>query len=151
MLISRASLISLCVLAVMVSGCAGSAGNAPMPVSQLANPLDRGRGCQNDGGFKVNPCSITFDANNPGPVQVSVTQNGDGRGNGRGIRESDNCASQNIATIVRDSKGVYTVTAGTSGGSCSARFSDQGRGRGGHRNDGNGNGGNGNLRIVNDL
>ncbi len=83
-----------------------------------------------------------------------VTQNGDGNRGGGGLRERDDCASRNIATVVRDSRGVYTVTAGSMQGSCGAQFSNgggNGRGNGGHHNDGRGNGGNADLRVVNGL
>lgn len=114
-----------------------------------AAPQDQ-HGCHtNGGGLTVTPCSITFNSGNPGPVQVSVMRNSDGGRNGGGrIRESDDCASQGIATIARESKGVYTVTAGSTRGSCDAQFSIGQRHGGKH--DG-GRGGNGDLRITNDL
>jgi len=145
----------LAVLCAVLAGCAGGA-SSPMNslpsgsgMAQRAAPQDQ-RGCKNDGGnLTVIPCSITFNSGNPGPVQVSVIRNTDGnRGNGGRIRERDDCASQGIATITRDSKGIYTVTAGSTQGSCDAQFSESGRHGGNHDGD---RGGNGNLHVTNDL
>ena len=145
----------LAVLCAVLTGCAGG-GSSPMSslpsgsgMAQRGAPQDQ-RGCQNDGGgLAVVPCSITFNSGNPGPVQVSVLRNTDGNRNGGGrIREQDNCASKGIATIARDSKGIYTVTAGSMQGSCDARFSVSGRRGGNHDGD---RGGNGDLHITNEL
>jgi len=117
-----------------------------------AQPLDRNGGaCQNDGDLHVNPCRIRFDANHTGPMDVVVSNGGGndrdrGRDRGQQIRESDDCASRDIATLTRDSNNVYTVTAGTVSGSCTANFTDNNR-----RNDDGNRGQNGNLRIVNAL
>lgn len=122
-------------------------------MAQRAAPQDR-HGCQNDGGngnLTVIPCSIIFNASNPGPVKVTVMRNTDGdrhHGGGR-IRERDNCASQGIATIAPDTtKGLYTVTAGSTQGSCDAQFNIEDRRGGGHDGD---RGGNGDLHITNEL
>ena len=117
-------------------------------MAQRAAPQDQ-HGCQNDGGVVVTPCSITFNSNNPGPVNVSVLRNADGNRNRGRVRERDDCASQGIATIARDSKGLYTVTAGATKGSCDAQFSIENRRGGDH--DGDRGGGNGNLTITNEL
>jgi hypothetical protein len=76
-----------------------------------------------------------------------VTHGGDGDRNGdrHRITERDDCASRNIATVTRDSNRMYTVTASSMAGSCTANFSDNGN----RNDDGGGNGGN--LRIVNKL
>lgn len=52
--------------------------------------------------------------------------------------------SRNIATLTRDSNRVYTVTAGTSSGSCTANFTENNH----HNRDGD-RGQNVNLRVVN--
>jgi len=156
-----ASLLAMAFLT--LTACSGN-GNAAQSLPTTANnpmvpsavqPQDR-QGCSNDGDLRVNPCRVTFDSGNPGPVDVMVThgRNGHDDGNRHRITESDNCASRNIATITRDSEHTYTVTAGTATGSCSARFDDNGNGRGGDGNDDHGGGGqNGGsqLRIVNNL
>ncbi len=144
----------------LFAGCSGNsqmpaAGGMPSGAASMQNAADHGRdhrGCPNDGGVTVTPCHITFDTNNPGPATVMVTHDGrdDGGRNRHRIVERDNCASRNIATIARDGNRVYTVTAGTVAGSCSASFSDDGNGNG-NRNDDRGPGGGGNLRIVNNL
>jgi hypothetical protein len=131
-------------------------GTMPVASSPLravsAQPLDRnGGGCQNDGDLHVDPCRIRFDANHSEPVDVAVDNGGGndrdrGRGGGQQIRERDDCASRDIATLTRDSDHVYTVTAGTVSGSCTASFTDNGR-----RNRDENRGQGGNLRIVNAL
>jgi hypothetical protein len=147
--------------ALALPGCGGgesSMGSVPVANNLMrgvsVQPADRNGGCPNDGDLHVNPCRIRFDANHTGPMDVVVTGgSGDDRDRGRGggdrgkrIRESDDCASRDIATIVRESNHVYTVTVGTVSGSCFATFDDNN----GRRHDDN-RGQNGNLRIVNAL
>jgi hypothetical protein len=143
------ALVAGMLLAACSSGAQSPGIAALPPANTMQSPADRGRnrGCQNGGGLTVQPCRVTFDAKNPGPVDVMVTQNGDG--NGHTIKESDNCASRNIATVARDSNTRYTVTAGTATGHCIASFNDNGNGP----NDGGGRGQNGGatLRIDNAL
>ena len=145
-----------------LAACGGgqsSMGTMPVASNPMnagsAQPLDRnGGGCPNDGDLHVNPCRIRFDANHSGPMDVVVSNGGGdrdrgrdrGRGRGQQIRESDDCASRDIATLTRDSNNVYTVTAGTATGSCTANFTDNNR----HNDDGN-RGQNGDLRILNAL
>lgn len=146
-------LISTCVF---FAGCGGGpqmpASNGFASGSNVAQmPADRGRnhqGCQDDGDIAVRPCHITFDTNHPGPTDVMVIHGGDGDGNGdrNRIKERDDCASRNIATVIRDSNRIYTVNGGSMSGSCTANFSDNG-----NRNDDGGGGNGGNLRIVNKL
>jgi hypothetical protein len=146
-----------------LAGCGGgqsSMGTMPVasnPMSAVSQqPLDgNGGGCQNDGDLHVNPCHIRFDAKHMGPMDVLVSD-GNGGGNdrdrdrdrdrGQQIRERDDCASRNIATLTRESNHVYTVTAGTAAGSCFAEFTDNN-----NRNHDDGRVQNGNLRIVNAL
>jgi hypothetical protein len=135
----------------LLTACGGGTQSSPMgalptgsmPMQSTLQPQD-GAGCPNDGGLTVRPCRIKFDANNPGPTGVTVTRNGDG--DRHTIKERDDCASRNIASVMRDTNHRYTVTAGTATGSCTAQFSD------GNRND-DGDGGNGGaqLRVVNKL
>jgi len=147
-----------------LTACSGN-GNAAQTLPTTANnpmapaavqPQDR-QGCSSDGDLRVNPCRVTFDSGNPGPVDVMVThgnRNGRDDGDSHRIKERDDCASRNIATITRDSEHVYTVTAGTATGSCTASFDDNGNGRGRDGNNDHGGGGqNGGsqLHIVNNL
>jgi hypothetical protein len=111
-----------------------------------AHPLDRNGGCPNDGNLHVTPCRIRFDANHSGPVDVTISNGGGNDRRRQTVKESDDCTSRNIATLTRDSNHVYTVTAGTSSGSCTANFTENDR----HNRDGD-RGQNGNLRIVNQL
>jgi hypothetical protein len=135
----------------LFAGC-GGASQAPMgglPASQsLQVPDDHGRNqdCRNDGGINLRPCHITFDAQNPGPIDVRVTHGGDN--DQHKIRERDNCAARDIAMLVRDSNSRYTVMPGSMSGKCSAVFDDNG-----NHNDDGGRGRNGGslLRIVNKL
>ncbi|HEY4433141.1 MAG TPA: hypothetical protein VGM99_01960 [Candidatus Cybelea sp.] len=142
-----------------LAGCGGtesSMGTMPVASSPMhavwAQPLDRNGGaCRNDGDLHVNPCRIRFDANHSDPMYAAVDNGGGndrgrGRGPGQRVRESDDCASRDIATLTRDSNHLYTVTAGTVSGSCTANFT----GNNGHNRDGN-RGQKGNLRVVNAL
>lgn len=141
---------------VIVAGCGGAqqmpAVNDFSSGSNLTQmPADRGRnhqGCQDDGDVSVRPCHITFDTKNPGPTEVMINHGANGAGNGdrHQIKERDDCASRNIATVTRDSNRTYTATAGSMTGSCTANFSDNG-----NRNDDGGGGPGTNLRIVNKL
>ncbi|MGC1379646.1 MAG: hypothetical protein WA814_01340 [Candidatus Baltobacteraceae bacterium] len=145
-----------------LAGCGGAAQSpaaAGLPAvldmqRQMELPQDH-QGCPNDGGITVRPCRIKFDANHSGPQQVMVTHGGDGdRNGGHTIKERDDCAGRNIATVTRDSNHAYTVTAGTAMGSCSASFDDNGNhgdDRGGNGNGNRGNGNGSNLRIVNQI
>jgi hypothetical protein len=157
-----ASLLAMAFLALTACSSTGNSAqtlpttaNNPM-VPPAAQPEDH-QGCSNNGDLRVNPCRITFDSGNPGPVDVTVSHGGrDGRNDGdrHRITERDNCASRNIATITSNSQHLYTVTAGTASGSCTANFDDNGNGRGRDGNDDHGGGGrNGGsqLRIVNNL
>jgi hypothetical protein len=150
---NRTSLLALCLAVPLLAACAGGSANSPgssLPAGSPAlggwHPQDN-RACQNDGGISVNPCFIKFTPSNSGPVTVVVRKDGrDGGGSGSRIRERDDCASENVATIVRDAKGKYTVTAGSMDGSCEAQFDSSGdRNNDGHQ----GPGGGSNLQIVN--
>ncbi|HXO18187.1 MAG TPA: hypothetical protein VN909_08445 [Candidatus Dormibacteraeota bacterium] len=139
----------------LFAGCSGSsqmpaAAGLPSVSNSMATPADHGRnhqGCPNDGGIHVMPCRVTFDTNNPGPADVVVTRDGDGGGNHHAIKESDDCASRGIATVTKDTDRLYTATAGSTAGSCTATFNDNGN----RNDDGNGRNGGSTLRIVNKL
>jgi hypothetical protein len=141
---------------ILIAGCGGGS-QAPMMAglpsgsNQMQAPADQGRnhqGCPSDGGITVTPCRIKFNSNNPGPTNVTVTHGGQSDGNRHTIKERDDCASRNIATVARDSNRMYTVTAGSATGSCTAQFSNNG-----NQNDdgGGGQNGGGTLKIVNNL
>jgi hypothetical protein len=151
---------------VLFAGCSGTSqapqmGGLPPGSRSIQIPADNGRNhqdCQNDGGINLRPCHITFDAQNPGPTDIRVTNDGDGgRHDGDGgqhkrISERDNCAARGVAMVVRDSNSRYTVMAGMTAGTCFANFDDNGNHNRNHNDDGGGgrNGGS-QLRIINKL
>jgi hypothetical protein len=142
-------------MSILTAGCgcgsqAPTMGALPSGSNQMQAPADEGANhqvCQSDSGITVVPCRVKFDSNHPGPRSVMVTSGGQGDGNRHAIKESDDCASRNIAMIARDSNRRYTVTAGSAAGSCSARFSDSGN----HNDSDGGQNGGASLRIVNNL
>jgi hypothetical protein len=149
---TNGALVMLGACALLI-GCGGShmpaAGGFAPGSTSMQNPADRGRdhrGCTNDGDVHVTPCRVTFDTKRPGPAQVVVTRDGEGDRNGHAIKERDDCAAGNIATVSRDSNRLYTVTAGSAAGTCTARFSDSG-----NRNDDGSRNGGAVLRIANRL
>lgn len=115
-----------------LAGCGGgsqmpSAATLPQAVSQ-ASPMD-GQQCQTSDGIKVIPCRVRFDAQHPGTKDVEVTS---GDNNRQTIKERDNCAARNVATVTQMSNHHYVVAAGTAKGTCTAFFT-----RGMQHNDGN--------------
>ena len=158
------AIVGTALLCLALAGCAsGSAGTGsavqnPLQSAGSAAPMDHGggggggQGCSNDGGVKVTPCAITFNASNPGPDSVTVRAGG---GHDT-ISETDDCASAGIATVApsmqtrqndgRNNGSVYTVTAGSNAGTCTAQFTrSQGNGHDGNR------GHTGTLTITNQL
>jgi hypothetical protein len=81
--------------------------------------------CQ-DGSMAVSPCPIAFDASNPGPTEVTVGR----QGSHYQISESDDCASSGVATLTKIDNRHYSVAAGSTAGSCTAKF----KGKGGQGN-----------------
>jgi hypothetical protein len=88
-----------------------------------------GQQCQTSDGIKVIPCRVRFDAQHPGTKDVEVTS---GDNNRQTIKERDNCAARNVATVTQMSNHHYVVAAGTAKGTCTAFFT-----RGMQHNDGN--------------
>lgn len=123
---------------VLLAGC--GAGQAPsassMPATGLHSMDQNGQGRCQDGNVKVHPCHITFDSSNPGPTTVTLG----GSGDDGTITERDDCSSSGVATVTRVDNRHYTAAAGSTTGSCTARFSD-----------GGGQGNADKLRIVNEL
>ncbi len=144
--------------AAALAGCGGGMQTAPGGAPSASNPMQAvssqpqdqgGQNCPNDGGINVRPCRIRFDANHAGPKDVMVSQGGNGDRDNHVIKEKDDCASRNIATVAKAFRTVYTVTPGTVKGECTAVFSDNDRNRD-HDQDGRGNGGSG-LHIINTI
>jgi hypothetical protein len=128
--------------AFLLAGCAGGAQapSAGIPANSTAlmpqNQNRQGGGRCQQGNVRIRPCHIRFDSNNPGPTDVTIGR----QGNKTKVKERDDCATKGVATVTQDSNRHYTVTAGSTDGSCTAHFSDGG---------GQGNGGK--LKIVNAL
>lgn len=115
------------VAAAGLAGCAGSPSQVtPSGATQLnmhsslMNPLVKNH-CPAHGGVRVNPCTLDFNASNPGPDTVTVRTP---KGKKSTLSESDNCttSSGDVATIMQGSSDQWTVTAGTIAGSCTAEF-----------------------------
>lgn len=111
---------------------------------QSALPSDR-QGCQDEDGIKVMPCRVRFDANHTESRNVRITTGDNDRGV---VKERDDCATRNVATITQVTNHRYTVARGTAAGECTARFVRGDRNRMG-RDDGR-NGG-GELEIANAM
>jgi hypothetical protein len=144
--------------AAALAGCGGGMQTAPGGALSASNPMqavslqpqDQGhQNCPNDGGITVRPCRIKFDANHSGPKDVMVSQDGNNDRDNHAIKERDDCASRNIATVAKAFRTVYTVTPGTVKGECTAVFSDRNHDRD-HDQDGRGNGGS-SLQIINGI
>jgi len=76
--------------------------------------------CLNNGGVRVAPCRILFNAGNPGPDTVYVRTPHGSKGS---VLESDTCGgASGIATITQGSGNSWIVTAGPTTGRCKARF-----------------------------
>lgn len=94
-------------------GAAQSQGHGVL--SQSVSPSDNGD-CQNRDGVDVTPCRVVFNANHPGPTTVKV------HSDGHRITERDNCATKGVATVTLLGNRTFSVTAGTTAGSCTAHF-----------------------------
>jgi hypothetical protein len=111
---------------------------------QTALPQDRGD-CHDEDGVKVTPCRVKFDANHTDPRMVIITT---GDNNHQSVKERDDCAARDIATLTKVTDHRYTVTLGTATGSCEARFERDDHGRMGHNDRGHGGG---ELEVVNAM
>lgn len=114
---------ALVIASASLAGCASgtqpSATNA-LPLSNVSQvtPMD-GQNCDGSEGVKVAPCRLTFDAKHPGPKEVVVSSGDNDR---LAIKERDDCAARNVATVTRMSNHRYVVTAGSARGTCVANF-----------------------------
>ena len=113
--------------AAVLAGC-GSQAQVNPPGSVAAGvargqvaPLVKG-GCTAHGGARVTPCTVTLTATTSGPVTVTTRHPHDKKGT---FSESDNCGgASGIATVsqLTTSPNQWTVTAGSTTGSCTATF-----------------------------
>jgi hypothetical protein len=77
-------------------------------------------GCTAHGGVRVTPCTVDFTASSAGPDTVTVRTPENKKGT---LGEYDNCGgASGIATVAQGSGDDWTVTAGTTTGSCTATF-----------------------------
>lgn len=107
-------------------------------------PSDR-QVCQDEDGIKVLPCRVRFDANHTESRTVRITTGDNDRGV---VKERDDCAIRNVATITQQTNHRYTVARGTASGDCTARFVRGDHNRMGHDD---GRNGGGELEIVNAM
>lgn len=116
--------------AALLVGCAGSQGQLnPQPVvpgaSSAHSPIAAtGKAhCTGHGGVRLAPCAVDFTTSNPGPDTVTTLPPKFRRHVGGTFSESDDCGgASGIATVTKGSGDVWTVTAGATSGSCTARF-----------------------------
>ncbi|HVR45470.1 MAG TPA: hypothetical protein VMT95_02330 [Candidatus Binatia bacterium] len=104
----------------LIAGCGGSSSPmTPLGSAPQQGPAVKGH-CTPHGGVRVHPCTITFNASNPGPDTVTVRTPIDEKGS---LQESDNCGgASGIATLAPGTGKQWTVTAGPTTGSCTASF-----------------------------
>ena len=105
----------------LFAGCGGaSSPMTPLGSVPQQNPGVKGH-CTPHGGVKVDPCTVTFNASNPGPDTVTVRTPVDKKGT---LQESDNCGGPSgVATLAPGtSRKQWIVTAGPTTGSCTASF-----------------------------
>jgi len=104
----------------IIAGCAGSQVNpsAAQPGSAIA-PMVKNH-CSAHGGVRVDPCTITFDVSNYGPDSVTVRTPKGKKGT---LSEKDDCGgASGVATVTQGTGKEWTVTAGSTAGSCTAEF-----------------------------
>jgi hypothetical protein len=96
-------------------------GTTQNPAAIMHSPLGPAvrNHCPAHAGVRVTPCTVTFDASNPGPDNVTVRTQEDKKGT---ISESDNCGGASGIATVTGSGDDWTVAAGSTTGSCTATF-----------------------------
>lgn len=104
----------------ILSACAGGPSASAVPYGASASNISQSRilpdKCAHNHGVYVRPCRVTLTVSNP---TAKVTANGPS-GTTFVVRDT-RCASRNIATVAGVGN-TYTVTAGTSSGTCQAKF-----------------------------
>jgi hypothetical protein len=126
--LSLRPLLAVASLAVL-AGCAGTAGSpsasgaVPFTQAQGSSPMgviaDKGSKCKSDNGVSVHPCSVTLSLKNP---TVNITAKGPAKGT-FSVNDTK-CETGDIATVT-GSGDQYVVTAGTTSGTCTAKFEDK--------------------------
>lgn len=121
-------LFSTFAAAAILAGCGGAQTGSPLASQpgavipshvQSVTAAIKGH-CDAKGGVRVDPCSLDLNASNPGPDTVTVRQPKNKKGT---LTESDDCGGPSgIAIVTAGSDNQYTVTAGSTAGSCTATF-----------------------------
>lgn len=110
--------------AVALAACS-SHQSSPMPAVPGQSPVQSmGQSamqpdvaCRHEGAVRVTPCRVEFTSSNQGPVTVTLRTPHGAKGS---VVEHDNCTG--IATITQQSNNTWQVTAGSTSGTCHARF-----------------------------
>ena len=124
------SVLAAFAAAAVFAGCSGSSQVTPTenpqgPALRMHSPLLRSTNataCKHYGTvlIDVDPCSVTFNASNPGPDTVTASAP---KVKTHPLEESDNCGgAAGVATLTRGSGKRWKVTAGPKTGSCTAIF-----------------------------
>ena len=112
--------LSAIAAAAIVAGCAGSQVNPSAGQSGSGTAPMVKNHCSAHGGVRVDPCTITFDVSNYGPDTVVVRIPKAKKGT---LSEKDDCGgASGVATVAQGSGNDWTVTAGSTAGSCTAEF-----------------------------
>lgn len=123
------SLFGVVAAGALLAGCGGAqspgsplasaAQYAPSVASRVQLPDVKGH-CTAHGGVRVDPCSVDFASPSPAPDTVTVRVPKDKKGK---LTESDTCGgASGMATIAAGTGNQWTVTAGSTSGSCTATF-----------------------------
>lgn len=98
---------------------AGGSGSGMQAHSPATLPSVKNH-CTAQGGVRVDPCTVTFDASNYGPDTVTIRTPKTKKGT---IVEKDDCGgASGIATVTQASGNDWTVAAGPTAGTCTAEF-----------------------------
>jgi hypothetical protein len=116
--------LSALVAGAMLAGCGGSQTQAGLlgPIQNgsptMVSPSVKGH-CAAHGGVRVDPCTVDFTASSPGPDTVTVRNPKSKKGT---LTESDTCGGPSGIATLSANGNQWTVTAGSTTGSCTAEF-----------------------------
>jgi len=108
----------------ILAGCAGNQSpmspTAPQSAQSMQSSTMGFDACRQQGGVRVTPCKVVFTASNPGPDTVTLRTPHGAKGS---VVEHDNCGGvSGVATVTQGTGDTWTVTAGSTAGTCHARF-----------------------------
>lgn len=92
------------------------AGVVLMHPAHVVNPF-KNPTCRHHGGARVDPCTLDFNATNPGPFLVTTFN---AKGKKATFSEADTCGG--IASVVSQGSDQWLVSAESFGGTCAATF-----------------------------